>query len=401
MTTRRLTLTAGLLVCALATSGAGTASAQPSDRTRPQHSSDGVRGPIAPTIPPFARSVVRRSAPTGFKVAPGVTYSTWSQTDARGPIRAHLLRVKFRHPRLRIDYAGPGRIASTARVRKMLDKRAVAGVNGDFFDISDSGAPFGIGKDRTRGLLHGPSPSWSAGFTVSRTGRPSIGPIQVRARIKQHRDWPISNLNSPSVPNGGIGIYTPRWGLSPGYGVTDGQRRQITQVRVVGGRVVNKRVKLRPGHRFKGRLLVGRGSGARLLRQLKVGDRITIARGVSEHPRVAITSNRFLVRDGVRTATDDREMHPRTAVGISYATKEILMLVVDGRQAASRGYTMVELANLMLELGANDALNLDGGGSSTMVARRPSGINRVLNSPSDGRPRNVANGIQVLLAKRR
>ena len=63
---------------------------------------------------------------------------------------------------------------------------------------------------------------------------------------------------------------------------------------------------------------------------------------------------------------------------------------------------MVELANLMLELGAEDALNLDGGGSSTMVGLRPDGLLGVLNSPSDGAAgglpglqRPVPDGLQV------
>jgi exopolysaccharide biosynthesis protein len=49
----------------------------------------------------------------------------------------------------------------------------------------------------------------------------------------------------------------------------------------------------------------------------------------------------------------------------------------------------------MLELGAEDALNLDGGGSSTMVGLRPDGILSVLNSPSDGQQRPVPNGLQM------
>ncbi|HET9997629.1 MAG TPA: phosphodiester glycosidase family protein, partial [Nocardioides sp.] len=61
----------------------------------------------------------------------------------------------------------------------------------------------------------------------------------------------------------------------------------------------------------------------------------------------------------------------------------------------SRGLTMVELANLMTTLGAEDALNLDGGGSSTLVARDLNGVVGVRNSPSDGFERHVANGLAV------
>jgi exopolysaccharide biosynthesis protein len=92
---------------------------------------------------------------------------------------------------------------------------------------------------------------------------------------------------------------------------------------------------------------------------------------------------------------DDREMHPRTAIGIDRDTRQLLLLVIDGRQSFSRGYTMVELANLMTTLGAEDALNLDGGGSSTMVALDSTGLIGVRNSPSDGVERHVANALSI------
>ena len=71
------------------------------------------------------------------------------------------------------------------------------------------------------------------------------------------------------------------------------------------------------------------------------------------------------------------------------------MLAVDGRQTFSRGYTMVEMANMMIDLGADDALNLDGGGSTTMVSAEPRASSRVVNSPSDGFQRCVANALEV------
>src|SRR5204863_6398296 len=101
-----------------------------------------------------------------------------------------------------------------------------------------------------------------------------------------------------------------------------------------------------------------------------------------QNPEVAISGNKVLLLHGVRRVIDDRELHPRTAIGIDQDTGQILMLVVDGRQTFSRGYTMVELANLMTALGAEDALNLDGGGSSTMLAFGPDGLVEVRNSPS-------------------
>lgn len=61
---------------------------------------------------------------------------------------------------------------------------------------------------------------------------------------------------------------------------------------------------------------------------------------------------------------------------------------------------MVELARLMKQLGAEDALNLDGGGSTTLAARR-NGRVRVINSPSDGVQRRIPNGIEVVYRRPR
>ncbi len=142
-------------------------------------------------------------------------------------------------------------------------------------------------------------------------------------------------------------------------------------------------------------MLVGRGAGATALKKLRKGAPVTFVSRPAGSPAMAITGNQFLIDDGVIRVVDDRELHPRTAIGIDRDTHSILLLVIDGRQSFSRGYTMVEMANLMQDLGADEALNLDGGGSSTMIAKRPDGKVAVINSPSDGRERHVANAVSV------
>jgi len=94
--------------------------------------------------------------------------------------------------------------------------------------------------------------------------------------------------------------------------------------------------------------------------------------------------------------TDDGELHPRTAIGIDSDTGKILLVVVDGRSEFSSGYTLVELAELMVQLGAEEALNLDGGGSSTMAVTPPGGALTVANAPSDGHQRPVPEGLGLV-----
>ncbi len=361
----------------------------------PLHTSDGQPGPIA-QAPRFLGAEPARANLSRRSVTPGVTYTRWSQQDARGPIHIHLLTVDPHQPGVRLDYASLGPVRQTARVVDILAKdSAVAGVNGDFYDIGDTGAPLGLGRDRQRGLLHGRSDGWNSAFYLTRSGRPQIGTLTVTARILQHPELEITNLNSPFVRPGGIGIYTHGWGLTSGYRVTDGQRKHVRIVHIQDGRVQVNKKKLHPDRAIKGLVLIGRGDGAKALRRLTVGSRATVRDRLQGRPRVAITGNKFLVDDGVVQVVDDREMQPRTAVGIDADTGEVLLVVVDGRQSFSRGYTMVEMARLMIDLGADEALNLDGGGSSTMVARHPNGRIGVVNSPSDGFQRSVANALEV------
>ncbi len=81
--------------------------------------------------------------------------------------------------------------------------------------------------------------------------------------------------------------------------------------------------------------------------------------------------------------------HPRTAIGVM-EDGTLLLVVVDGRQERSIGVSLFQLAQLMKNLGAVNAINLDGGGSSTMLVG-----GGTINSPSDGKLRPLANGLLI------
>jgi exopolysaccharide biosynthesis protein len=84
--------------------------------------------------------------------------------------------------------------------------------------------------------------------------------------------------------------------------------------------------------------------------------------------------------------------HPRTGIGFSQDSSTVYFITVDGRQQTSRGMTLIEFADLMIEHGIYQGLNLDGGGSTTMVVS-----NIIVNSPSDQTgERKVGNCIVVI-----
>jgi hypothetical protein len=118
----------------------------------------------------------------------------------------------------------------------------------------------------------------------------------------------------------------------------------------------------------------------------------------------AVSGLPFLVLDGksVVEGTDAYtvEVNPRTAAGIDQSSRTLILLLVDGRQPNySEGVTLSELSELMLEFGAYQAINLDGGGSTTLVTQNADGSAQVLNSPIHsripGRERPIANQLGV------
>jgi len=111
-----------------------------------------------------------------------------------------------------------------------------------------------------------------------------------------------------------------------------------------------------------------------------------VEQAVGGHPRV--------VNDGAPIpdfAGNCLERHPRTSAGFSADRTTLFLAVVDGRSTSSVGMTCAQLASLMVGLGAHDAINLDGGGSSTMWLSDRGVVNR----PSDGSQRVVRNHLGV------
>ena len=110
-----------------------------------------------------------------------------------------------------------------------------------------------------------------------------------------------------------------------------------------------------------------------------------------------VAGNTMLVQDGSLFPHTNQVRHPRTAVGLDARATRLILLVVDGRKPGiAVGMTYDELAAEMMRLGCRQALNLDGGGSSIMAVRDPvTGAFRILNGPTDGHERPVANVLGV------
>jgi exopolysaccharide biosynthesis protein len=111
----------------------------------------------------------------------------------------------------------------------------------------------------------------------------------------------------------------------------------------------------------------------------------------------------ILLRDGTIVLAPARPQkkfdgpNPRTAVGLEASGTHLILLVVDGRKpGVAGGMTLNELATEMRRLGCKEAINLDGGGSSVMAVRdTTTGAMKILNQPTDGHERAVADVVGI------
>ena len=111
----------------------------------------------------------------------------------------------------------------------------------------------------------------------------------------------------------------------------------------------------------------------------------------------AVSGRQMLLNDGV-AQSDDTHLEPRTAVGVKKSGKRLFILVGDGRRKEySNGLSYADMAQIFKSLGAYDALNLDGGGSSSFCLSVGDGKFAPINRPSDrAGERFVPNGIAVV-----
>jgi hypothetical protein len=374
------------------------------------------------TAGPAFWPAVRFSSGGTVPIAPGVSYSHFNVRTSAGPLNVHHLRLDLGHPavRLSMGLARNQLISEDERVSSMVRRSgAVAGVNGDFFDIGDSGMPLNIAVQDGR-LLRSPS-----GRVALAVGKDS------RARIVRYR-WAgsvlfptsgatywLAGFNTGLVPDGIVAVSNAR-----GYGapMPDPSTRQAVIELAAApeadepGQGLKYTVKgVWPQQAYYAPfpndvlLLVGRGNAADwLLRNVtaEMPVQVNLATIPDWHEaRTVIGGGPVLVENG-RVVKDplspaphewDRR-NPVSAVGISGDGRTMLITAIDGRQPRlSIGLTQPQLAAYMKWLGADQAMAFDSGGSVTMVVRFPwRPAPSIVNSPSDGHERPVGNALLVL-----
>ncbi|MFD5338678.1 phosphodiester glycosidase family protein [Streptomyces hawaiiensis] len=368
----------------------------------------------------------------GVRVAPGVTYEEFDIRAAKGVTHAHVLRVDLGNPQVRVDLLYPGAVAARGRVSAMADSQgAVAGVNGDFFNITEAqhpgveatGASVGpaIAAGRTlkaavpNGQRFGPALPHSTTtedvFGVGTDGRARLDRLALRGSVRTaEAQLPLGGLNQYALPVGSIGAFTSEWGSASRVRATCGTdtdraapcSTDTYEVTVRDGTVVSAADTPGSGPIAAGTtVLVGREAGAQQLRKFSTGASVEVEHGLvaaTDGVAYQLALGGYPVLSGGRPlpGLDNATSAVRTAVGIADGGRRVLLLALDGAAAYRSGLTIAEVAGTLRKLGSEDAFSLDGGGSSTLVARKPgASAVSVRNHPSGGAERPVANGIGV------
>ncbi|MEU8620603.1 phosphodiester glycosidase family protein [Streptomyces sp. NPDC048623] len=366
-------------------------------------------------------------------LAPGVAYRSYEMSAENGTVRVHLLSVDLGTEGVEVDLLHPGAVAARAPLSELADARgAVAGVNGDFFNISEvqhpgveaTGAPVGPaiaeGRELKAAVPDGqrfgpalpPGTSTREIFGVGTDHRARMGRLVLDGTVTDPAgEFPLGGLNQYALPVGSVGVFTPEWGAASRARAvcgTDTARAaactaETYEVTVRGGQVVAVADTPGSGPVAEGtEVLVGREEGARRLRALAVGDPVRVRHGLvaegSSVPYRFAVGGFPLLRDGTALpGLDAVTAAVRTAAGITDGGRGLLLMALDGSPGLRVGMTVAEVAALLAGAGASEGFSLDGGGSSTLVGRtadEPSVT--VRNHPSGGVERPVPNGIGVL-----
>lgn len=355
--------------------------------------------PVPPTSRPGERARTAATHPlrTGdtVRLATGVYLKTFSEVDERGGYVGKLVAIDLGgSTKVRPDHAWSGQVATRATLDRLVGPNAVAAINGDFFDIDTTGAPRGFGISRGAGVLNGRESGWNYAVWMTRGGSVGLGQLDLQARLVEFPGVAVSAWNSGAVAAGSVGVYSSAWGTSIDAREVTAGATDVRTVVVRDGRVVlNSSAPVRTVPRG-GYVLVARGTAAAQAAQMPYGTVVTPRVAVPGNVAFAVGASGPLVRNGQVANRSDTTLAPRTVVAYDRDTHRLLLFVVDGRSERSRGITHLEAAEIALWLGADEALNLDGGGSSTMLAR-VGGRMVTVNQPSDGSKRPVPNGIQV------
>ena len=358
-------------------------------------------------------------------IAPGVTHKRL--VSNAGPWRINVLEIDLRQRGLVIrgvrakDSSLARETVSSMVARYSGPGRAVAGINADFFNTRtfESENNVVIEGRIEKGITITDSPHESFDnvhyqFGVDWKNRPYIERFTVAATLRApgRKPVPLEGINSWPDSNTLV-LYTPVYGAATPPD-TAGRRPTLVPLRLRSQRADTMIFTVAGTASEGGSLplaaggaLAASGDMRQTLRSIgRRGGTVTVIARIQPAPsrlrtvvggwpRVVMNGRSIAGYSSILEGTFPRfeGRHPRSAVGISRDSATLYLITVDGRRPTDAGMSLVELADLMLRLGAHDGMNFDGGGSTTMVVD-----GQVVNLPSDRNgEREVGSGLLVVV----
>ncbi len=367
-------------------------------------------------IPSLARAATPSNAPlplidTTEEVGPGITLHHLKSLRESGWQDEQVLTVHLNQAGVSTNILTSGPVASGGPLTEAANKAgAVAGVNGGFFDIGNSNAAEG-GEIGSGELIKSPDVGIPTAnhFGVSKAGLAELANLATQATAEfGGASQPVLSVNAADgghgVPADGMVAYTPAWGTysrARGFtGVTDFAEALVVEGKVVSIDSSGAEANQIPANGFA---LVGREEAAAKIRALTVGEEVTLSYGLSpeatQELQFAIGDGGVIIENGAVKGGLDTSIAPRTAAGFKDGGHTLVLATWDGPGGTGNGGIGINVeAQELVEEGVETAVNLDGGGSTTMVARALGAeAATVRNTPSDGQERSDPNGIGVFV----
>lgn len=338
-------------------------------------------------------------------VAAGIDYADYEILSADGPISVHVLAAALNNPDVRAGAVlSSDTIVSGGETVSSMAQRtgAVGGINGDYFDIGRTNSPTNI-VVRGGQLLRTPRKRYA--LALLRSGGAHFAEFTFAGTVQMGtQSLSLGGVNTMPTPDDAITLITPDFGaVPPQAGVTLAGLTLASGSEPFGTYRVTAFTQSIDGSAPPGYYLAVNSQEAAALPN--IGDTVAASGTLSPIPLrelyAAIGGGPLILYngawfddpDGPSGGEFDRRI-PCSGVAIQ-SDGTLLLIEVDGRQEErSIGLTRPQFAALMIALGANNGMALDGGGSSEMAARLLGERQAQLASaPSDGSERRVADGI--------
>ena len=359
----------------------------------------------ASVAPPAPFPAIVAQSSVAEDVAPGIRRADYRFATSAGPLVVHVVAIDTHDPSVRLDAViAHDRLISPGETVSSMAKRtgAVAGINADYFDIGNTNQPLNL-VVRGGALLR--TPSQRAALDVLADGTVGMGYSTFTGSVAYDGLLiPLTGVNE-WPPQGGATVLTAAYGATPAS--PDVVTATLAPINAGAGPAGAYRVTaVGPAVAVPaGGMLLGFGPAALALGPPpSVGDEVDLTYNLTPddpNVRAAVGGGPLLVAGGVpfddpmSPAPEERNVRFPMAGAALEPDGTLLLITVDGRKpATSIGLTRPEFGALMLGFGAVGGLAFDSGGSATLVAREPGDVDAsVLNDPSDGRERPVADGI--------